>query len=188
MTCLWSPFRIATSLFAPITRPSTIGWNVAGVVAVPVLVALFLWSRFPIDYAFASVSTWTALATAILIAATLAPGSPFAWLLGQRPLTWIGKRSYALYLWHYPVFFVAVPDWLDVPKADLLTVVAAWAIAFTLAAASFRYIEAPALRWKATLSASRAPAALRREKARLDSPSCSSRTSSKETDRTPVQT
>src|SRR5439155_25917497 len=109
--------------------------------------------------------------------------------------TWIGKRSYALYLWHYPVFFVAgvlwwrtAPDWLDLPKADLLTVVAAWAIAFTLAAASFRYIEAPALRWKATLSASRAPAALRREKARLDSPSCSSRTSSKETDRTPVQT
>ena len=170
------------------TRAAAIGWNVAGVVAVPVLVTLFLWSRFPIDYAFASVSTWTALATAVLIAATLAPGSPFAWLLAQRPLTWIGKRSYALYLWHYPVFFVAVPDWLDVPKADLLTVVAAWAIAFTLAAASFRYIEAPALRWKATLSASRAPAALRREKARLDSPSCSSRTSSKETDRTPVQT
>ena len=100
----------------------------------------------------------------------LAPGSPFAWLLGQRPLTWIGKRSYALYHWHYPVFFVAgvlwwrtAPDWMDLPKADLLTVVAAWAIAFTLAAASFRYIEAPALRWKATLSASRAPAALRRE-------------------------
>ena len=85
------------------------------------------------------------------------PGPRFqghVWLINAS------NRSYALYLWHYPVFFVAgvlwwrtAPGWLDLPKADLLTVVAAWAIAFTLAAASFRYIEAPALRWKATLSA-----------------------------------
>ena len=166
------------------TRAAAIGWNVAGVVAVPVLVGLFLWSRFPIDYAFASVSTWIALATAVLIVATLAPGSPVAWLLSQRPLTWIGKRSYALYLWHYPVFFVAgvlwwrtVPDWVGLLKADLSTGVAAWAITFALAAASFRYIEAPALRWKATLSArsiavtcsSTSPAAVRPAEFRLES-------------------
>ena len=34
----------------------------------------------------------------------LLPGSPLAWLLSVRPLRFIGRISYGLYLWHFPLF------------------------------------------------------------------------------------
>ncbi|MEZ5217063.1 MAG: hypothetical protein R2715_10880 [Ilumatobacteraceae bacterium] len=35
------------------------------------------------------------------------PGSPAARLLAYRPLTWIGRISYSLYLWHWPLLAIA---------------------------------------------------------------------------------
>ncbi len=61
-------------------------------------------------------------------------------LLGSRPLVFIGKISYSLYLWHWPVFVLF--RWtcgLD----DLPTRAAAVVLAFALALASWRFVENP---------------------------------------------
>jgi peptidoglycan/LPS O-acetylase OafA/YrhL len=42
----------------------------------------------------------------VICGVTMAPSGPLAWLLGLRPLTFIGRISYGLYLWHWPVFLV----------------------------------------------------------------------------------
>jgi peptidoglycan/LPS O-acetylase OafA/YrhL len=73
----------------------------------------------------------TELGTALLIMAR----TP-AWL-GVAPLAYIGRISYGIYLWHYPVaaFVVRVYDW---PEALLITL----AISVPMAALSYHTVEA----------------------------------------------
>lgn len=48
-----------------------------------------------------------AVAAAIVVAG--AHRGPVAWVLSLRPLQWIGKVSYGLYLWHWPVIVWMTP-------------------------------------------------------------------------------
>jgi hypothetical protein len=61
-------------------------------------------------------------------------------LLGNRCLVFIGKISYSLYLWHWPVFVVFRWTW---GLESLLTRVLAVALAFAGALASWRFVENP---------------------------------------------
>ncbi len=62
-------------------------------------------------------------------------------ILRAGPLQWVGKRSYAIYLWHWPVFILADAKWgpLSIPQR-----IGAVAIAGSLAAISFILVEDPA--------------------------------------------
>jgi peptidoglycan/LPS O-acetylase OafA/YrhL len=84
-----------------------------------------------------------AAATASLIAGVLArPHDPVGRMFGSRPLVEIGKRSYGLYLYHWPIFlFLGIDRRPAVLAAGLgATVVATWF--------SYRFIEQPFLRLK----------------------------------------
>lgn len=66
---------------------------------------------------------------------------PLAWLASPLPV-WIGRRSYGIYLWHWPVIvFVGEPMGIDLPRVPL----ALLQVAVTLVAAelSFRFVEQP---------------------------------------------
>ena len=65
---------------------------------------------------------------------------PLRRLLGHPACQWFGKRSYSIYLWHWPVFVVL--RW-TVGLDDTLTSVAALLLSFTLAAASYHWVEQP---------------------------------------------
>jgi peptidoglycan/LPS O-acetylase OafA/YrhL len=87
----------------------------------------------------------TALAAAALVAGiVLDSGQPVARLLSTRPMVGIGRISYGLYLWHWPVYLA-----LDGERTGLHGyVLAALRVAVTgaLAGASFVLIERPAQR------------------------------------------
>lgn len=68
-------------------------------------------------------------------------GRIFEW----SPLRWIGRRSYALYLWHWPVFMLTRPD-LDTPLSGASNLVLRLVLVALLAELSHRLIEAPAMR------------------------------------------
>ena len=91
--------------------------------------------------------TAAAVGAAAVVAASARPGPPILLgrVLGTRPLVWIGRRSYGIYLWFWPVLMVTRPD-LDVPLhgAPLLALRAALTV--TLAALSYRFVELPARR------------------------------------------
>jgi peptidoglycan/LPS O-acetylase OafA/YrhL len=82
-----------------------------------------------------------ALAAGALVLAATAVGAVGA-LLSMRPLRWLGVRSYGIYLWHWPVIALAAAVSGPGPAAPWLWVVEA-CLAIVLAAASWKWIEAP---------------------------------------------
>ncbi|WP_373575833.1 acyltransferase family protein [Collinsella aerofaciens] len=80
--------------------------------------------------------------TLMVIAACVQPQGMVARTLAAEPLVWIGKRSYSIYLWHYPLLLLMNPvaNINDTPWwhyiLQVLLVVAA-------AECSYRFIETP---------------------------------------------
>jgi peptidoglycan/LPS O-acetylase OafA/YrhL len=80
---------------------------------------------------------------ALVVVVAAHPGATItSRLLGARPAVWIGKRSYGIYLWHWPVYLVTRPG-LDVPLTGIPLFVFRVAVTVGLAAASYRYVEVP---------------------------------------------
>jgi peptidoglycan/LPS O-acetylase OafA/YrhL len=98
--------------------------------------------------------TVVALAVAALLAAELRPGAGPSAALTWAPAIALGRVSYALYLWHFPVFLVISERTGDWPAVARVAV--AWSIALGAAVASYRLVERPALRIKDRLGPRRA--------------------------------
>jgi len=67
-------------------------------------------------------------------------------MLGFAPLVLVGSLSYSLYLWHWPALVFG--RYLVLRPLTALEAVAAIAVAFALAWASWRYVERPVLQWR----------------------------------------
>ena len=70
----------------------------------------------------------------VLLAGSL-PGGPLAPLMSLAPLRWLGTRSYAIYLFHWPL--IELTDWGALPVI---------AVTLMAAEASYRFIEMPVRR------------------------------------------
>ncbi len=91
--------------------------------------------------------TVVALLCGVLIAAVLPGDGVLAAALGARLPVTVGRLSYSLYLWHFPLFIVVgehTGSWSTAAR-----IVFAWTVTFAAAAASYRWIERPALGLKA---------------------------------------
>ncbi len=84
------------------------------------------------------------LVAAVLIGRSLDPASALSRVLSRRPAVFVGRISYSLYLWHYPIFV-----WLGVTAAGV-TLTDGLALGLTVAAACASYyaVELPFLRLK----------------------------------------
>ena len=114
-------------------------------VAIPPLFAVFVAYTFgmvaPYGFGLTLVNLFFA---AVLILLLAAPPSSLAAILNARPLRWIGKVSYSLYLWHLFAAFASERMFTDAGLRFLFFI----ALAFGMASASYYLIERPFLKLK----------------------------------------
>lgn len=138
----------ALAIRAGLTRTASVGWASTALLAL-----LFAWARFPDDYLHRHVSTLAALAAAMLIAdVVMRPGSWLTRGLGVRPLAALGRISYGVYLWHFPLFYMCgALAYAGAPPAQWTAPIAAWTATFAVAGLSYVLLECPILAFKATV-------------------------------------
>ncbi|GGG29169.1 hypothetical protein GCM10007304_48780 [Rhodococcoides trifolii] len=145
---------VLLALIVASDRTSMIRWTrsyAVPVVAVGLLTAASLGADQEWAWQYYGGFTAAGLVTAAVVAhCILRPDSYVTKALGRRTMTWIGERSYGIYLWHYPLLYVLiryVDDWVALIVGGVLSVV--------LAALSFRYVEQRFNRIKDTKFATR---------------------------------
>ncbi len=125
--------------------------NVGGFVSLAVLAvaAVLLTDQSPLLYrgGFLLIAAFAG----ILTLAASHPSAILGRVLGVAPLRWLGERSYAVYLWHWPIFVLTHPSedgetWpFGLTGAVGAAVVTALRIGLTLVLAdlSYRFVEKP---------------------------------------------
>jgi peptidoglycan/LPS O-acetylase OafA/YrhL len=86
--------------------------------------------------------TLVALLSVIVVSVASHPGLLTRGLLGNPAMTWLGRRSYSIYLWHWPVFMLTRPD-LDVSLSGLPLLALRLSLTLALAVASYALVEKP---------------------------------------------
>jgi peptidoglycan/LPS O-acetylase OafA/YrhL len=125
----------------------------AGLVGVIGIAAMLALARFPDDYLHRHVSTVASLATALLVVHVWQePRSVLARGLAAWPLAALGRISYGVYLWHFPVFYWCGALSLHDDSRPWPAILTAWVTTLAVAVASYAVIERPALALKSTLA------------------------------------
>lgn len=129
----------------PLVARRWFGWSVVAALGVLIVVAASF-SILLVDYVLLWEAPLAVGLTALLIAhlnavRTTGPGAVLAW----APLVWIGKLSYGIYLFHYPLLWVLRDRGISEDHATYVFAVA-MALSTALAAASYYLVEQPALR------------------------------------------
>jgi peptidoglycan/LPS O-acetylase OafA/YrhL len=83
-------------------------------------------------------------AAAVIACVTLLPAHPLARVLSVQPLPYVGRISYGMYLWYWPVLLVMTPGRTHLDGVPLLA--GRMVVIVAIAAASFHLIETPVRR------------------------------------------
>jgi peptidoglycan/LPS O-acetylase OafA/YrhL len=139
LALLWSPWHRAPSA----GRAAGLAFDALGLAALGGLLVSYLqiFEYHPLLYrgGFALVSLATA---GVIVAVTHPAARVMPALLGLKPLTWIGLRSYGIYLWHWPIFMVTRP-YIDVSIDGWQLFALRCVAVLALAELSFRFVELP---------------------------------------------
>jgi peptidoglycan/LPS O-acetylase OafA/YrhL len=129
---------MVAALVTPDTSPSRI-WRLGAIVSAVVLAALTA------SHLYVYALTPCTIVCAVIV--------PYVWarpvpVLSSEVAVWLGRRSYAIYLWHVPMFYYLSGR---IAPGPLYTVLGLFVIApasIVIAALSYRFVERPALRLK----------------------------------------
>ncbi len=126
-----------------VSRRRSLAIDMAGVSALLTLIAIFVLVNEINPYLYLGGFAVVAVLSAIVIVAVVYPRTCIMpGLLGTRVLTWLGLRSYSIYLWHWPVIDLTRP-YVDVPFGGLPLYLLQAALTLVLAELSYRFIERP---------------------------------------------
>jgi peptidoglycan/LPS O-acetylase OafA/YrhL len=137
LAMVW-PSRRLTAHASQIARRLLDGIGVAGLVIVALLIVLTTqYSPFLYRGGIVLLS----VATMMTISALVHPATRLGRALGREPLRWLGVRSYAIYLWQFPVITLTTPTSQTSP--DPLRAILQVAAIVALSAVSWVFVERP---------------------------------------------
>jgi peptidoglycan/LPS O-acetylase OafA/YrhL len=134
----WMPWRLPKT----ISRQHTVVFRSVGFVALAGLLLIMATLSEYSPWLYRGGFAVTSLLTAVVIAIIAHPTIGFGLVLSNPVMTWIGKRSYGIYLWHWPIFMITRPGF-DVASSATTTFIFRLALTFAIAELSYRYVEMP---------------------------------------------
>lgn len=116
--------------------------DLVGGLTIVVLIALMVFTKGYTNFSYYGGIALVSVLAAVALACLMPEGTLLSGVLSLPPLVWLGQRSYALYLWHYPIVLLtahrgaatATPAWLYVVQL---------ALSIAAAEVSYRFIERP---------------------------------------------
>jgi peptidoglycan/LPS O-acetylase OafA/YrhL len=156
MLLLLSTLQASSALYLPFTRGSTLllGCMLAlvlqdrtlrwptpiSLIGAVVLITLVVTAAAAGTPGAALAAAFAGSASTILIAG-LIHGGLVARVLSARPMVWLGRRSYAIYLWHVPIVYIAADRQLAPLHPEWGVLAAALPGSVLLAAISYALVE-----------------------------------------------
>lgn len=116
--------------------------DVLGVVGLVGLAAMVALTNGYTAFQYRGGTLLCSILTLMVIAACVQPRGMVARALAVEPLVWVGKRSYSIYLWHYPLLLLMNPvaNISDTPWWQYILQVL---VVVAVAECSYRFIETP---------------------------------------------
>ena len=116
--------------------------DVLGIVGLVGLAAMVVLTNGYTAFQYRGGTLLCSVLTLMVIAACVQPQGMVARALSAEPLVWVGKRSYSIYLWHYPLLLLMNPvaNINDTPWWQYILQVL---LVVAVAECSYRFVEEP---------------------------------------------
>ena len=139
---VWPASSLTEESGRALPRETRIAFDGAGIAALVGLMLMVAFANGFSPFLYRGGILLCSVLTAVVIAVIVHPISVLARGLACKPLVWIGKRSYGMYLWHYPILLLmtnrnttsATPLWWNALELAIIVGISAF---------SYKFIENP---------------------------------------------
>ncbi len=138
LALVWPPFQLK----AKVNRQMRTMIDTAGVVGLAILFICFKFVSETNSILYYGGFFLISTVTLLVIASCVHPSGYFAKFLGNKVFTFIGSRSYSLYLWHYPIIVLIHHQFVQGQIPPLVYVVEILLMVL-MAEFSYKFIEQP---------------------------------------------
>ncbi|MCE5473848.1 acetyltransferase [Staphylococcus pseudintermedius] len=138
LALVWPPFQLK----AKVNRQMPTMIDTAGVVGLAILFICFKFVSETNSILYYGGFFLISTVTLLVIASSVHPSGYFAKFLGNKVFTFIGSRSYSLYLWHYPIIVLIHHQFVQGQIPPLVYVVEILLMVL-MAEFSYKFIEQP---------------------------------------------
>ncbi|HEC2201757.1 TPA: acetyltransferase [Staphylococcus delphini] len=138
LALVWPPFQLK----AKVNRKMRMMIDTTGVVGLAILFICFKFVSETNSILYYGGFFLISAVTLLVIASSVHPSGYFAKFLGNKVFTFIGSRSYSLYLWHYPIIVLIHHQFVQGQIPPLVYVVEIL-LMILMAEFSYKFIEQP---------------------------------------------
>ena len=129
-------------LHTKVTPQQNIMYSVVSLVSIAILITVMIYTSEYNTWLYRGGFLLVAIIGLIVIISSGKQHTLMSRLLSFKPVVFIGKISYSLYLWHFPVLVLTTPV-SEIGNPNIIFVILRVILTFVLASASYVFVETP---------------------------------------------